>query len=113
GEELLDGPDGTHQGGRPVDPADLPAGHRERLTCRRDRQRAVGEAGQRGHRDVLDLVVGHVLVDLVGDDHRVELRGQLPDGGELLAGEDGAGRVVRGVDQYEAGAGREGGAQLV
>ena len=61
------------------------------------------------------VAIGHVLavedevlVDLVGDHEQVVLDGQRRDGGELVAGEHRAGRVVRAVEQDEAGAGRDG-----
>ncbi len=51
-----------------------------------------------------DAVVHEVLVDLVGHDDRVVLVRQLDEQGERLAGEGGAGRVVRVVDEDQAGA---------
>jgi hypothetical protein len=62
---------------------------------------------------VLGAGEDEMLVDLVGDDDRVELVCQLTDQGELVEGEHLPGRVVRRVDQHELGAGGERRAQFV
>ena len=115
GEELLDREDRVDQLGGGDEPADLPAGEAEGLAAARDGDRALARAGQasrsgcarRAHRE------GQVLVDLVGDDEGVVLVGELDDEFEGLAVEHRAGRVVRGVDQDDAGAVGDGVAQLV
>ena len=83
GEELLDRPHRRDQVGRPVHPADLPAGERERLARRRDRQRPLRHPRQRRDRDVLGAE-REVLVDLVGHDYRVALPGDGGDRGQLV-----------------------------
>lgn len=50
-------------------------------------------------------VEDQVLVDLVGDDQQVAFDGERGDGRQFLAGEDLAGRVVRGVEEDQSGAG--------
>ena len=50
------------------------------------------------------VVVGQVLVDLVGDHDQVVAPGDLRDGRELRRVEHAPGRVVRAVEQDEAGA---------
>jgi hypothetical protein len=54
-----------------------------------------------------------VFVDLVRDHQQIALDGEGGDGGQLVVGEDGAGGVVRGVEQDEAGAVGDRVAQLV
>lgn len=54
-----------------------------------------------------------VLVDLVGDDQEIVLAGEAGDLGELLVGQDGAGGVVRSVEQDQAGVVGDGVAQFV
>lgn len=54
-----------------------------------------------------------MFVDLVGDDEQVPFDGEFRDGRQFLASEDRAGRVVRGVEQDQAGAVGDGGAQFV
>ena len=68
--------------------------------------------GKRGER-MCSALEDQVLVHLVRDHEQVALDGELGDGGQLLAGQDGAGRVVRGVEQDQPGAGGDRGAQLV
>ena len=110
-EELLDGARRRDRLGGPGEPADLPAGGRERLAARADRDGAVGHARQGRHRHVLGVVEDEVLVDLVGDDPGVVLARERRDELELGPGEDLAGRVVRRVEQHEPGPRREGGPQ--
>jgi hypothetical protein len=62
---------------------------------------------------VLDPVVGEALVHLVGHRDQVVLDAQLRDALELGTGEHGAGRVVRGVQQQQAGPRRDRGAHRV
>ena len=62
---------------------------------------------------MLGAVEDQVLVHLVGDHQQVALAGEFGDRGELGAGQDRAGRVVRGVEQDQPGARGDGGAQLV
>ncbi len=59
------------------------------------------------------VVEDEVLVDLVGHHEQVSLAGEPGDRGELLVGEDGAGGVVRTVDQQQLGARGDGGSQGV
>ena len=98
-QELLRGLHRVDELGRRADPADLPAGERERLAARRDRDRAVAHPGQRRDRHVL-TVEHEVLVDLVGDDEQVVLdrRGRR-SGASSAAREHLARRVVRRVQQ--------------
>ncbi len=99
--------------GGPAGPADLPAGEGERLAVAGDRDRPLGHAGQGGQGDVGAPVVDEVLVDLVGDGEEIPLDADPGDGLELLAAEDPAGRVVRGVEQDQPGLRGDGGGQGV
>ena len=47
--------------------------------------------------------IDEVLVDLVGDDEEIALAGEAGDLGQFVAGQDGAGGVVRGVEEEQAG----------
>jgi hypothetical protein len=61
---------------------------------------------------VRQAAIDDVLVDLVGDDVRVELLRERGDLRKLVAAEDAADRVERGVDDDGLGLRREGRAQL-
>jgi hypothetical protein len=106
GEELLDRLDRGDQLRGGLDPADLPAGERERLARRADPHRALAHAGEGDDRHVL-AVEDQVLVDLVGHHEQVALDGQAGDGGQFGAGEHRAGGIVRAVEQDEASAGSD------
>lgn len=82
------------------------------LPAAADGDRALPHAGEGREGDVLALE-DEVLVDLVGHDQEVAFARERGDGRQLVPGEHGAGRVVRGVEQDQPGAGRHGGAQLV
>ncbi len=62
---------------------------------------------------MLGAVEDQVLVDLVRDDEQVPLDRELGDGGQLGPGQDGAGGVVRGVEQDQPRPVGDGGPQLV
>ena len=105
GEELLRGAYRGHQPGRGAHPADLPPGDREGLPGAGDGDCALPHPGEARQRHVWHAVVGHVLVDLVGDHQQVTLACQLGDPGQLRAGQHGTGRVVRRVEQHGGGFG--------
>ena len=104
GEELLDRRHRLDELRRSADPADLPAGHRERLAGAGDGERALGHAGQGRERHVPASVEQQVLVHLVGDHQQVVLdRAPRADLGQLRRGEHLPGRVVRRVEQDHPG----------
>ena len=112
GQELLGGADGGHHRCRAADPADLPPGEGEGLPGAGDGQGPVSHAGQGRQGNVAPLE-DQVLVDLVGDHQQVGLDTEPGDGGQLRGVEHLARRVVGGVEQQQAGAGGDGGGQLV
>ena len=114
GEELLGRAHRARRAGPgPVAQPDLPAGEAEGLAGRADGDGPLPHAGEGGDRDVLDVVEGQVLVDLVGHDEQVVLLGHRGDGRELGPVEHLAGRVVGRVEEDEPGTGRDGGPQGV
>src|SRR5699024_10222464 len=104
---LLGGPRPRDEVGRSGEPADLPPGAVEHLGGAGDAYRPLAHPRQRGDGDVLVAVEGQVLVDLVRDRERVELPAQGGELGQVLPREHGPGRIVRRVEQYRPGAGRE------
>ena len=112
GQPLLGCPDGLGQRRGGADPADLPAGHGEGLGRRRDRDGAVAHPGQAGQRSMPPLV-DEVLVGLVGDGDQVVVDAHARDRRELVVVEDLARRVVRRVEDQQAGAVGDGATQLV
>ena len=92
-------------------PSDLPAGERERLAGRGDRD-VRSAMPERRQRDVL-TVEHEVLVDLVGDGEDVALDADAGDGLELVAAEHLPGGVVGRVEEQETGAVADRGCQLV
>ena len=62
---------------------------------------------------MVEAVVDHVLVDLVGDREDVVPLAQLGDDLELAARENLAGRVVRAVEDDRLGPRREGARQAI
>ena len=110
GQPLLGAGDRCDQLGTSGDPPDLPPGHREGLSRRGDRDRAVLRAGQGRGRPVRGIE-GQVLVDLVGDDQRVMPRRLVDDRLQHVGSEHQTGGVVRGVHEHQPGPRGEGRAQ--
>lgn len=75
----------AQQIGRPVRPARLPAGHRERLARRPDGDRSLPHIGQRANANVPIVIVDHPLVHLVGDAQHIVLFAQIGDLRQLFA----------------------------
>ena len=100
--------------GRGDHPAHAPTGHRVGLGDPVEHDRSVGELGY-GPDDRREdrVVVRQMLVDLVGDDPDVVLERPLPDGGRLLGGVDGTGRVGGRAEQQCLRPGRAGRLELV
>ena len=68
---LFDGVHRPDQFGGGVHPAHFPPSQAEGLATRGDGYRAFGHPGQGCQRNVAGAVVGHVLVDLVGNHHEI------------------------------------------
>ena len=88
--------------GGPDHPAHAPAGHRIGLRDAVDDNAALGQLGHPGDDGrELDVAVHEQLVDLVGDDPEVVVGCPAPDGVDLLAPVDGAGRVLRRREEQD------------
>ena len=112
GQELLDSGDPGDELGGAQRPADLPAGGRKGLSGRGDANGSLPHPREPGQRQVLGVVEGQVLVDLVTDDEHVMRHRQSDDLGEIVPIQHHAGGIVRAVDDDGLGALGESGGQL-
>src|SRR6185312_6044874 len=110
GEEIVDLPDGGREIGRRHDPADSPAGYRERLAETVYENGAIPHSGQGEQGDVASAAVDDVFVDFIGDGKRVKLLAKFGDAGEFFEIEDASSRVVGTVENNGASPGSKCGA---
>ena len=112
GEELLRRPHCGDKGLWSARPSDLPTGERKDLAGGRDRQGALGHAGQRGERDVF-AIKDEMLVDLIDYSHDIVLDTEAGNEGEFVTSKDLAGRVVRRIEEQNFGLCSERGCEFI
>ena len=100
---------------RPAGEADAPAGHGVGLGNAGDGQRAVAQLRcHLGDRRMLEAVEQQMLVHVVGHDPDMRmLDHHVGDGAQLIAGDRGAGRVVRAVQHQPFGFFRNSGVDVL